>query len=108
MKLVELISYFRNGGSFEDFCQSQSLDIDSEVVEIYMEKPYGIENRLAFFESEKTDNAIEHTFNGVKYYNLFDFYYFLDAIEESNSGENASLKDIELAQRLFNYALYDA
>lgn len=54
MKLAELIQFFRNGGSYEEFCQTQSLDTESEVVEIYMEQPVKIDNNLAFFEIEKT------------------------------------------------------
>lgn len=33
MKLLEFVKYFRSGGSYKDFCN----DLDSEVVEIYME-----------------------------------------------------------------------
>lgn len=55
MKLLELVKYFKEGGSYEEFCQSQSLNIEAEVVEIYMEKPFSIDNDLAFFEIEKTE-----------------------------------------------------
>jgi hypothetical protein len=34
VKLIDLVAYFRNGGSFEDFCETQGLDTDSEVIEI--------------------------------------------------------------------------
>ena len=108
MKLVELVNYFRNGGSFEEFLQSQSLNIESEVVEIYMEKPFDINNNLAFFEIEKTEGIVEYKSNNVKYYNLFDFYYFLDAIEESNVGQNKLLTDFDVANRLLLYAINDA
>ncbi|KFF18847.1 hypothetical protein [Chryseobacterium sp. JM1] len=108
MKLLELVQYFRSGGSYEDFCQIQSLDTESEVVEIYMEQPLKIDNNLAFFEIEKTEGNIEYSNNGMKYSNLFDFYYFLDAIEESNTGDNHALSNEELTKALYNYALNDA
>jgi hypothetical protein len=108
MKLIELVNYFRKEGIYEEFCQSQSLSLESEVVEIYMEKPFSIDNNLVFFEIENTEGKIEYTFNGVKYFNLFDFYYFLDAIEESNNKEYMSLKDDEIANRLYDYAMNDA
>lgn len=108
MKLINLVNYFRSGGSYEEFCQSQSLDTHSEVVEIYMEKPFDINNDLAFFEIEKTEGNIEYTNNGVKYFNLFDFYYFLDAIEESNNSDNQNLTDNIIAERLYDYAIKDA
>jgi len=108
MKLVELVNYFRKGGSFEEFCNDKSLDVEAEVVEVYMEKPFDLGNDLAFFEIEKTEGNVEHTSNGVTYFNLFDFYYFLDAIEESNEGGNKSMSDDELAKRLLSYAIQDA
>ncbi|SFN92434.1 hypothetical protein SAMN05421594_4735 [Chryseobacterium oleae] len=108
MKLAELIQFFRNGGSYEEFCQTQSLDTKSEVVEIYMEQPLKIDNNLAFFEIEKTEGNIEYSYNGIKYSNLFDFYYFLDAIEESNNDDNQALSNEELTKLLYNYAINDA
>jgi len=41
-------------------------------------------------------------------HNLFDFYYFLDAIEEANNNQNRSLSSEELAKLLYNYAINDA
>lgn len=108
MKLVELVNYFREGRAYEGFCPSQSLNVESEVVDIYMGKPFSLDNDLAFFEIESTEGKVEYTFNGVKYFNLFDFYYFLDAIEESNNDENVSLKDDIIAKRLYDYAINDA
>ena len=55
MKLVELVNYFRSGGVYYKFCQSQLLNAESEVVEIFMENPFAIDNELAFFEIEKTE-----------------------------------------------------
>jgi hypothetical protein len=108
MKLLELVAYFRNGGSYQDFCSSQSLDISSEVIEVYMEKTLHLDNDLAFFEIEKTDGKSEYIFKQVRYLNLFDFYYFLDTIEESHNDENNTLTDLEVANVLFSYARDDS
>lgn len=108
MTLVELVSYFRAGGSFDVFCQSQRLSVDTEVVEIFMTKPFSIDNHLAFFEIEKTEGKSEYTCDGRKYANMFDFYYFLDAIEESNSANNSHITDDTIAKLLYNYAMKDA
>lgn len=51
--MIELVSYFKNGGSFEQFCETHSLDQKSEVIEIYMEKPVSFDQNIAFFEIEK-------------------------------------------------------
>ena len=108
MELIELVKYFRIGGTYEKFCQDRSLNLKSEVVEIYMQKPFSIDNDLAFFEIESTEGMVEYNFNGITYYNLFDFYYFLDVIAESKEEQNINITDEELARRLYNYALKDA
>ena len=50
MKLIELISYFRKEEcSLEEFCKRQSLNFDSEVIEIYMPKPFNLNTEIEFF-----------------------------------------------------------
>ncbi|BFO66179.1 hypothetical protein NK356_05490 [Chryseobacterium sp. S0630] len=108
MKLLDLVKYFRDGSSFDEFCHKQSLDLESEAIEIYMEQPLKIDNDLAFFEIEKTEGNYEYSSDGVEYSNLFDFYYFLDAIDESNNAENSSVSNENLTKLLYDYAINDA
>jgi hypothetical protein len=108
MKLEELIIYFRKGGVFAEFCQNYSLDVDAEVIEVYMQKPFSIDSDLAFFEIEKTEGNIEYFSDGFKYYNLFDFYYFFDMIDELKEGDNKKLSDKEVAERALSYTIKDA
>jgi hypothetical protein len=108
MNFIGLVNYFRNGGSFDEFCLSNSLNIKSEVIEIYIEKPFTLDSNIAFFEIEKTEGKLEYVLNGITYFNLFDFFYFIDAVKESNNDTNKLLKDNEIAYKLLSYALYDA
>lgn len=108
MKLLELINYFRKGGNYESFCDEHFLNIDSEVIEIYMRTPFKLENELVFFEIEQTGGMSDIEFNGLMYSNLFDFYFFLDVIDESNNEENKKVSDQEIAKSLLNYDLNNA
>ncbi len=105
MKLVELVAYFRNGGNFDGFCREQALKIGAEL-EIYARAPVTLESQLGFFAIERTGGKLEVLSEGMRYENLFDFSYFLDAIEESK--DRRSLGDAELAEILLSYALNDA
>jgi len=58
MALVELVKYFRKGGTYEDFYDKCSLSLESEVVEIYMMKPFSFDNDLAFFEIENAEGMM--------------------------------------------------
>ncbi|NIG55830.1 hypothetical protein [Chitinophaga sp. Cy-1792] len=107
MTLLELVIYFRNGGTYQEFCQNLSLDKESEVIEIYVEAPYGFHNKLGFFSIEETKGSLNYNSNGSDYMNLFDFLYFLDTIMESIES-NSKLTDEDLAYRLFEYAIKDA
>lgn len=45
------------------------------MIEIFMEIPLYIDKELRFFEIEKTGGSIEYAYDGIDFYNLFDFYY---------------------------------
>jgi len=106
MKLIDLIAFFRQGGTFEDFCKAQKLEQEVEVIEIYAQEPVWLEADLGFFPIEKTEGKIEFESEGVYYHNLFDFFYFLDVIEGVKGSEEPT--NSELAQKLFAYAMNDA
>ena len=108
MNLVDLVTYFRTDGSFERFCNEQLLDIESEVIEIYILKPFSIDSNLGFFEIAKTEGKVEFNSKGFKYHYLFDFHYFLDVIHDSNNDCNKSLTNNEIATILLSYAINDA
>ena len=99
---------FRSGHSFNEFCQINLLDSESEGINIHMKKPFGIESDLGFFEIEKTDGMIEYVSNGETYFYLLEFSYFLDAIEQYQSAEHKQLTDYEVASQLLHYGLFDA
>lgn len=104
MKLVDLVSYFRRGGTFESFCREHALDIDSEVFEVYARKPVDLDSELGFFSIDEAEGRIEIQSEGMQYQNLFDFFYFLGVIEDARGVTS----DEELARLLFSYAQKDA
>jgi hypothetical protein len=106
MKLIDLVAYFRHGGTFEDFCRTQGLNAESEVIEIYAQEPVGLESQLGFFPIEETEGKAEFLSDGVKYKSVFNFFYFLEVIEDLKGVQLP--EDAELAQKLLSYALRDA
>jgi len=109
MTLPELITYFKSDdNTFDDFCKMQRLDSDAEAIEIYMPKPFGLNNKLEFFRVEETAGKKQYSYNGSEFYSLFNFYYFLNVIKDSERPENNYLTDIDLALRLLDYAERDA
>ena len=106
MKLIDLIAFFRQGGTLEEFCKAQKLEEDAEVIEIYAREPVGVESELGFFPIEETEGQTEFESEGVHYHNLFDFFYFLDVIEKVKGSEEPT--NSELARKLFAYAMDDA
>lgn len=106
MKLIDLVTYFRHGGTFEDFCRTNALNAESEVIEIYAQDPVSLESQLGFFPIEETQGQAEFLSNGINYQTLFDFFYFLEVVESVKGKEKPD--DAELAQKLLSYALRDA
>jgi len=107
MSLPELIQYFRNGGTYDGFCKLHRIDSDEDVTEIYMQKPYGLNNKLEFFKVDETAGKKQYSYNGSDFYYLFDFYYFLSAVKEADRPQSASITDIDLALRLLDNAEKD-
>ncbi len=108
MNLIDLITYFKESGNITKFYIENQLNLDSEVIEVYMQKPFDFEKEIHFFELEITEGLIEYIHEDVKYFNLFDFDYFFDYIEESNNELNKLKTNNDLAKILFNYSLNDA
>lgn len=103
MTLLDLVTYFKDGGDFEEFCTQENLNLESEVIEIFAVSPLSIDSELLFVEIEKSEGRNTYIANSSKYENLFDFYYFLDAIEESGN-----MSSEKLTEALFKYAINDA
>lgn len=106
MKLIDLVAYFRQGGTFEDFCRTQGLNLESEVVEIYAQEPVGLESQLGFFPIQETGGQAAFSSKGIRYKTLFDFFYFLEVIEDLKGAQIPT--DGELAQILLSCAVKDA
>ncbi|MBK1897306.1 hypothetical protein [Chryseobacterium paridis] len=105
MNLQELINYFRNGGTYKDFCHNQSLDQTSEAIEVYMEQPLELNNNLAFFEIETTEGSLEFVKDGIRYYSLFGFPYFINVLEQIKNSDHGDLTDKDIAELLYNHAI---
>jgi hypothetical protein len=108
MTITELIKYFRNNGNKNEFFENNSLDPESEVIEIYMREPFGIEKEIKLFEIEKTGGNLTYIHENIKYQNIIDFYYFMDFIEESKIGKHKYLTNEKLAKIFLNYCINDA
>ena len=108
MTIKELIHYYRTNGNKEEFFKNNNLDLESEVIEIYMQKPFDLENEIRLFEIEKTEGNLKYEYKNREYYNLIDFYYFFDFIEESKTKKNEKLTDEKLAEIFLNYRINDA
>lgn len=105
MTLPELITYFKSDdNTYETFCKMQRLDCDADAVEIYMPKPFGLNGKLEFFTADETAGKAAYSYNGSEFYSLFNFYYFLNAVKDSERPENKSLTEIDLALRLLGNA----
>ncbi|GAQ13169.1 hypothetical protein MODO_0816 [Myroides odoratimimus] len=51
---------------------------------------------------------LEFEVNNIVLSSLFDFYVFLDMIEDSNQENYENVSDLDIAKRLFSYGLNNA
>ena len=102
MTLPELIHYFTEGNTYEDFCKAQGINRFAEV-EIYMQKPFGINGKVELFKMEETSGKALYNYNGADFYNLFGVNYFMNAVKEADKGDDF-VNEIDLALKLIDYA----
>lgn len=102
MTLPELINYFWMGNTYEDFCKIQGIKSEAEAIEIFAQKPFGLNSKLEFFKGDETAGKMQYSYNGAEFYSLFNFYYFLNAVREGEKNETQT--DINLALRLLDFA----
>lgn len=108
MKIIDLVNFFKNGGTFLEFCKLQSLNEDSEVIEIYMQKPLKLDSELSFFPIEETEGKVVFEKKGSVYHNLFDFYYFEDTVNDYLNGDLGEMTVTEFSEKLISYAVKDS
>ena len=108
MKLLDLINLFKTDIVFEDFLKDNSLNLNSECIEIYMKDEIHSNSELAFFEieNENTDGCIVFEKNNIKYHIFFDFHFFIDFMNEAK--ENKNLSSEKIVEILINYSINDA
>lgn len=102
MTLPELINYFWMGNTYEDFCKTTGIKSEAEAIEIFAQKPFGLNSKLEFFKEDAIAGKTEYSYNGADFYSLFNFYYFLNAVQEGE--KNETLTDIDLSLRLLDFA----
>jgi len=109
MKLVEIVNYFESEASLQEIYSDLKLEGDSDNIGVYMKNSIDINSDIYFFDEAETGDLIEITKEGIKYFNLFslglgvEFYsYFKDYFEINN------YSDLQKAQRLVEYVIYDA
>ena len=106
MNIIELVSFFRDSGTFYEFCQNESIDTNSETIEIFSRNPKDISAQIIFLPIEETEGKNILKIDNVTYYNLFDFFYFLDVIKDAKTQK--SISNIELSKILIKYSENDS
>jgi hypothetical protein len=106
MKLIDLIPYVRNNYSVKELYVKEQLNLESEVVLVYMTESLKLESDLKFFDIEETEDELYYKNNGISYIQLFPLDYVIELV---NSGLDVQyLSDQEVAKILLNYRIKDA
>lgn len=108
MKLIELIKYLTNPELLEELFQEQGLNIESEVLLIYMEGDLDLTSDISILEIEETEDDLIFEKDGLQYIQLFPIDYAIDLIEFDLNMKDKGYSDLEIAERLLEYRKNDA
>lgn len=108
MKLIELIKYLTNPELLEELFLEQGLNIESEVLLIYMEGDLDLTSDISILEIEETEDDLIFEKDGLQYIQLFPIDYAIDLIEFDLNMKDKGYSDLEIAERLLEYRKNDA
>ena len=108
MKLIELIKFLTNPELLESLYQEQGLNLESEVLLIYMKGDLDLRSDISILEIAETEDDLIFEKEGLKYIQLFPIDYAIDLIEFDLNMKDKGYSDLEIAERLLEYRKNDA
>ncbi|MFH6959383.1 hypothetical protein ACHRV1_18460 [Flavobacterium aquidurense] len=106
MKLIELVKHLKTVKEYETFISAQLIDIEYDLIDMYMIEKVDLESDIVFFNPEKIPNKIIIEIEEVIYENLFPLNMTQNLVEEFVIS-NKTASDLEIAQFLLNYRQKD-
>jgi hypothetical protein len=107
MKLIEFIKYLTNPELLESLYKEQGLNLESEVLLIYMKEDLDLSSYISILEIEETEDDLIFEKEGLKYIQLFPIDYAIDLIEFDLNMKDKGYSDLEIAERLLEYRKND-
>jgi hypothetical protein len=107
MKLIEFIKYLTNPELLESLYKEQGLNLESEVLLIYMKEDLDLSSYISILEIEETEDDLIFEKEGLKYIQLFPIDYAIDLIEFDLNIKDKGYSDLEIAERLLEYRKND-
>ncbi|MEP6612669.1 MAG: hypothetical protein ABJA76_12315 [Mucilaginibacter sp.] len=106
MNLINLIPYLKSSNGIAELYKLNNLNVESEVILIYVIELLTIDSEVVFFEIEETEDDVLYQKNGINYIQLFPVNYAKELIEDfSGLGYD---DDLKIARRLLEYRINDA
>jgi len=108
MKLLGFIDYLVTPTKLEGFYRTQNISAEAEGLSIYLAGSLTIESKVRLFGIEETGGQIHFQQDGVDYIYLLEIDLATGLVEADPNLKGNKASDLELADRLMRYAIYDA
>lgn len=108
MTIIELVPHLKSLSKAEVLSNSILLDIEFDLIELYMKESLKLDSDIVFFDAESIPNELLIEVDGIKYESLFPLYMAQEMVEEYDTLYKNQLSDLEIAKRLLDYREKDA
>lgn len=108
MKLENLIKYLTNDENLEMLLSANGLSSESEALLIYMKNSLDIDSEIELLPIEETNDDIIFVKDGINYFQVFPVDYAINLINFDLNLSGRGFSDIQIAQRLFEFRVFDA
>jgi hypothetical protein len=108
MKLLDLIDYLVMPSKLEAFYREHGINEESESLSICMQNSLSIDSDVAIFGIEETGEHINFQKDGIDYVDMLPVDLAIDLIESGLGLKHKDVTNLDIANRLLEYAIYDA
>lgn len=108
MKLVDIIEHLMTHEKLEGFYYDKDFNLNSDEISIYMKDSINIDSEIYFFEVEETDGEVLYKKDGIEYIYFFPLEHTAELIQDELDLKNKEYTNLQIAQRLIQYRIYDA
>ena len=108
MNLLDFIEYLTNPHKLEGFYRAQGINNETEILIIYLVGSLNLESAVKLFGIEETGGLTHFQQDTIDYVSLLGVDEAIELLTTDLTFQDKKVTNLDRANRLLEYAIYDA